>query len=62
MICKQIACKDQLLNEPKLIFLHKVKLFQVIQCNTNSFICTVGFKYFYVILIFQFNSHLFAHS
>ena len=46
------------LNEPKLICLHKIKLFQVLLSNTNNSIQYYSFngsKYCYVILIIQFN-------
>ena len=54
-----------ILNKPELICLHKVKWFQVLQSNTNSFIFTQlnGFKYSYLIQMILFNiTHLFVHS
>ena len=41
------------LNKAELIYLHKVKGFQVLLFNNNSFICTKfnGFKYCYQTII-----------
>ena len=54
-----------ILNEAKLICLHRVKLFQVLLFTTNSSICVElnSFKYCCQTLIIQFNiNHLLAHS
>ena len=53
MICKYILLRT-FLNEPKLIFLHTVKWFQVLLCVTNNSIIHESFVYTQMIEQFYF--------